>query len=128
MADHSDSFVGLRDEVAYVCQQLERLRAALEAYGADGATPLERLIAALRAGENPSTSLERLHQALLAIGDAAGVHGGERSLNPIGAGPTGLEESVLLCPMGRCSRYSWPDGLDAPNCHISDQPLRTERL
>ncbi|MGW1761540.1 hypothetical protein [Streptomyces mirabilis] len=119
---------GPLDEVAYVCGQLERIRADLEMHSAQGAAPVERLLAVLRAGEDPTALLDALHEALLAAGDAAGIHGRARGLNPIGADPAVPGKWVLLCPSGQCSRYCWPDGPDAPRCRINDQPLRRERL
>ncbi|MFB7253715.1 hypothetical protein [Streptomyces nojiriensis] len=117
-----------RDEVAYVCGRLDRIRADLEAHGADGAAPLEDLAAALRAGTDPTARLDALHEALLAAGDAAGVGGGARGLDPIGTSAPVPDAWVLLCPTGQCSRYSWPDGPEAPRCSIGDEPLRRERL
>ncbi|WP_371675657.1 hypothetical protein [Streptomyces sp. NBC_01276] len=121
-----------RDEVAYVCEQLDRIRTDLETHAAEGAAPLESLAAALRAGTDPSARLDALHEALLAAGDAAGVRGRARGLDPIGTARPAPDAWVLLCPTGQCSRYSWPDAGDgpdeAPRCRIGDQALRRERL
>lgn len=120
-----------REDIAYVCDQLDRIRATLEAYGREGAAPLERLLAALREGGDPDLGppLEVLHEALLAAGDAAGVNGRDRGLTPLGINPPAPDEWVLLCPTGLCARHAWPDhGVETPRCRISERPLRTERL
>ncbi|MER7468419.1 hypothetical protein [Streptomyces sp. NPDC097981] len=117
-----------REGVAYVCDQLEQIRGALATTGAEGVTPLERLLAALRAGEDLTAPLDALHEALLAAGDAAGVHGRARGRDPIGVNPALPDEWVLLCPTRQCSRFGWPDGLEEPDCRISGRPLRRERL
>jgi hypothetical protein len=117
-----------KDEVAYVCRQLERIRAVLQAHGSGGAAPLERLVTALRAGEDHAAPRDVLHEALLAAGDAAGIRSQARDLNPIGVGPAMPEEWVLLCPTDQCSHYSWPSHSDVPRCRISDRPLRRRRL
>ncbi|MEU1409487.1 hypothetical protein ABZ471_45970 [Streptomyces sp. NPDC005728] len=118
----------LREGIAYVCDQLDRIRAALEAYGRDGGDPLDRLLAALQDGEGLAAPLSALHEALLAAGDAAGVRGTARGLNPIGVSSATPDEWVLLCPTGQCSRHAWPDSSGAAPCRISGRPLRKERL
>ncbi|MEE4418400.1 hypothetical protein [Streptomyces bugieae] len=117
-----------REDIAYVCDQLDRIRATLEAYGTDGAAPLERLLAALRAGGDLGPPLDVLHEALLAAGDAAGVNGRARGLTPLGITSPAPDEWVLLCPAGLCARHAWPDRGEPPRCRISDRPLRRERL
>jgi hypothetical protein len=117
-----------REDLAYVCDQLGSIRAALEAHSPEGAASLERLLAALRDGADLAAPLNVLHEALLAAGDAAGIHARARGLHAQGANAATPEEWVLLCPTGQCSRYAWPDGPDTPRCRISDQPLREERL
>ncbi|MBT2458045.1 hypothetical protein [Streptomyces sp. ISL-86] len=119
-----------REELAYVCDQVERIRANLEAaHGAGGgAAPLERLMAALLDRVDLTAPLAALHEALLAAGDAAGIQGRVRGLSPIGIDSAAPEAWVLLCPTGQCSRYSWPDGPGARPCRISGRALRRERL
>ncbi|MFK4068245.1 hypothetical protein [Streptomyces sp. NPDC029674] len=126
---HSGVDTRVREAIAHVCGRLERIRADLETYATGGAAPLERLLADLRAGEDPAPALDALHEALLAAGDAVGVHGGAaRGLTPLGADPALPDERVLLCPTRQCSRIAWPDGSDAPRCRVSGRPLRGERL
>ncbi|MEU9620813.1 MULTISPECIES: hypothetical protein [unclassified Streptomyces] len=125
---HHGGGLGSREEIAYVCDQLEHIGAALEMYGPAGRAPLEHLLAALRDGEDPAAPLDALHEALLAAGDAAGIHGRARGLNPQGVTPATPDEWVLLCPAHQCSRHTWPDGPAAPRCRISGLPLRRERL
>ncbi|MFF3215832.1 hypothetical protein ACFYYB_35095 [Streptomyces sp. NPDC002886] len=124
----SDLGAGTRAGVAYVCEQLERIRRDLRHHSARGTAPLDLLMAVLGAGEDPTAPLEAVHEALLAAGDARGVHGGQRGLNPIGAASAMPETWVLLCPTDSCSRYGWPDGPETHACAISGRPLRRERL
>lgn len=129
MTDQRGGYGGeRRDEIAYVCAEFQGLHAGLEAHSTEGAAPLERLLAALRAGADPTAPLEALHEALLAAGDAAGIHGQTRGLHPIGVGAATPDEWVLLCPTGQCSRHAWPDDPEAPHCRIGDLPLRREPL
>ncbi|GAA1530712.1 hypothetical protein GCM10009730_44970 [Streptomyces albidochromogenes] len=109
---------------------MERIRTDLDAYAAEGTAPLERLLAALRDGEDPAPALDALHEALLAAGDAVGVHGGggTRGMTPLGVDPATPDEWVLICPTRQCSRHAWPDASEAPRCRVSGQPLRRERL
>ncbi|MET7761579.1 hypothetical protein [Streptomyces sp. NPDC005336] len=125
---HDVNGAGPREDVAYVCEQLEHIRTLLQTHSPAGTAPLERLVATLQAGEDPAMPLDAVHEALLAAGDAVGIHGRVRGLNPIGADPATPREWVLLCPTGQCSRYSWPDGPQAPSCPVSGQSLRTEPL
>jgi hypothetical protein len=130
VSDHYAGVSGteLREDVAYLCDQLGHIRATLEAHSREGTAPLERLLAALRDGADLSAPLDALHEALLAAGDAAGIHGRTRGLTPHGVNPAMPDEWVLLCPTDQCSRFKWPDGPEASRCRISDQPLRRERL
>lgn len=129
MIDRPDSRgVESRERVAYVCVQLDRIRAALEAHGCDGAAPLERVLAALGDGEETTAPLDALHEALLVAGDAAGINGRVRGLTPHGVDPGMPDEWVLLCPMQQCSRYAWPSGPELPRCTISGLPLYRERV
>jgi len=126
---HDTQDMPTRAEVAYVCDQLDQIRAVLQAYGPTGAAPLERLLAALRAGEELTAPLDALDAALLAAGDALGIGGRVRGLNPTGVDRAVPEEWVLLCPSGQCSRHALPDDRgEAPRCRISGRPLRGERL
>ncbi|MFC7304706.1 hypothetical protein ACFQVC_10810 [Streptomyces monticola] len=132
-----------REEVAYVCDQLDYIRTTLERYGSEGPEPLERALGALRTGAPAGERLRALHEALLAAGDAAGLHGQARGPNLSGFDAPVPGTWVLLCPTGRCARYAWPDGqgspgapapasssaaVSAPPCRISGEPLRRERL
>ncbi|MFB6877889.1 hypothetical protein [Streptomyces sp. NPDC056323] len=118
-----------REEVAYICNQLNYIRTTLETYGAEGAAPLERILAALRHAEGlPSAHLEALHEALLAAGDAVGIHGHLRGLTLNGFDTPEPDAWVLLCPTGQCARYALPDRPDTPPCRINHRPLRKERL
>ncbi|MGW6404482.1 hypothetical protein [Streptomyces sp. NPDC055134] len=129
MDDRHDARTGgTGDDIAYVCTQLDRMREDLRAYGRQGAEPLERVVAAVRAGQDPTASLDALHEALLFAGDAAGVRGQGRGLFPIGVSAQRPDDWVLLCPTGQCARHAWPDAQEPAGCRITGQPLRRERL
>lgn len=119
---------GFREAVAYVCDELAHIRETLEARTSEGVAPLERVLAALRAGEALAAPLDALHEALLTAGDASGIYGHPRGLIPRGVSPAMPDEWVLLCPRNQCSRHAWADGPEAPRCRITGQPLRRERL
>jgi hypothetical protein len=93
-----------------------------------GTATLERVFAALAAGDDPITPLTELHEALLVAGDASGVDGRTRGRDPMGIGLGPPAEYVLLCPIHQCYRHAWPDSPEVPRCRISGQPMRRERL
>ncbi|MFI2614711.1 hypothetical protein [Streptomyces sp. NPDC018584] len=96
---HSGVDTRVREAIAHVCGRLERIRADLETYAAEGAAPLERLLADLRAGEDPAPALDALHEALLAAGDAVGVHGGAaRGMTPLGVDPRPARRAGAALP------------------------------
>ncbi|WP_143074845.1 hypothetical protein [Streptomyces mangrovisoli] len=130
MVDHQagSSATESREDIGYVCGQLDHIRSVLQAHGADGAAPLEHLLAVLDDGGDLTAPLSELHDALLVAGDAAGIRGQARGLHPIGIAPTTPDEWVLLCPTGRCSRHAWPDGSGPSHCQVSNLPLRREQL
>ena len=74
------------DALAGVCGQLDSLRALLP--DDDEGSPLEKLLEAVRAGQDPAGPLDALHTALLAAGDHLGVYGNTRSLRPMGSTAT----------------------------------------
>ncbi len=142
------STVRRANAVAYVCQNLELLRAQLLDGQLGDDEPLERVLAAVRSGGNVDGALEHLHLLLQADGDARGVHGlldGEGGSRGLGGGEppgghglyqvTGLSRGagpadiVYLCPAHRCTR-SWAPhpGVPLPRCAITGQPLRRDRL
>ncbi|WP_405829283.1 hypothetical protein [Streptomyces sp. NBC_00105] len=116
----NDAEMRVTDGLAYVCENLDGLRADLQRYGADGAAPLEALLEAIAAGQDPVGPLDALHAAVLASDDALGVYRHETR----GLKPPGLDEGPLelayLCPTGRCSGRRWPQPAGAQlRCHIS---------
>jgi hypothetical protein len=116
--------------IGYVCGHLADLRAQLEYVGAVGA--LEDLLAAVRAGtKDVSAELDRLHDAVLAAGDALGVYqGGSRTagLKPAGIAAGAPAEAMFLCPHRRCTRFRWPEEGSPPVCGIDGTPMVRERL
>lgn len=130
MVDHEARTSGAesREDIAYVCDQLDHIRSTLETHSAVGLTPLRHVLAALDDGEDLAEPLDALHDALLVAGDAVGIRSNVRGLHPIGVTPATPDEWVLLCPTGRCPRHAWPDGDETPRCRISDRPLRREQL
>lgn len=120
----------IADGIATVCGDLDELRRFLDEMGA--ASVLQRLLTQLDAGEDVAESLDAVHDALLAHGDAVGIYGsGSRGIGPR---PQDLAaprpaEAVFLCPQRRCSRLWWPDADEAvPSCALTGRRLRWERL
>lgn len=117
--------------VGYVCGHIADIRDHLEQLGDTG--PLDRLLAAARAGDELTGTLDDLHETLLAGGDVLGVYG--NAARSGGPRPTGIAdpvpaETVFLCPHRRCSRYRWPSpgGGAAPACDIDGTAMVPERL
>ncbi|MBE3012981.1 hypothetical protein IL992_27915 [Microbispora sp. NEAU-D428] len=114
--------------IGYVCGHLADIREHLEALGDTG--PLDRLLAAVRSGEEVAGPLDRLHGALVAGGDVLGVYGNAgRGLRALAVEPD-PGEFVYLCPQRRCARYRWPSPGSgaAPSCEIGGTPMTRERL
>jgi len=116
--------------IAYVCAHLADLTDQLTHLGDTG--PLDEVLARLRAGDDPDAALDRLHDTLLAAGDVLGVYGSSgRSWNVrvAGADTAAPAEALYVCPLRRCSRYSWAEpGGTGPSCTIGGAPMRRERL
>lgn len=127
MADGSDD--ELADAVSYVCGDAAGIREALE----PAAEPLDRLLEAVRVGGDVGAALSDLHVALQAAGDVLGVYGHNRSrasgLRLVGAVASRPREALLICPTGRCSRYSRPDPIaPIPTCAIDSLAMRQTLL
>jgi hypothetical protein len=123
----------LADAIAYVCENVARIRETLDRGPADGPARLDELLAALRAGTDPVDLLEAVHRALRRAQDAIGVFGRTRDAamtTLAGIHRNHPRESVLLCPrVGHpCARYAWPDRTDIPRCAVTDTPLRRATL
>ncbi len=115
--------------VGYVCEHVADIQQLLAELG--DTTPVERVLAAVRAGEDVAGPLDRLHKILQANGDALGVYGdhARSALRPAGLAPPAPFEIVLLCPHRRCTRYRWPDpDGGTPVCGIDGTPMARERL
>lgn len=117
--------------LAYVCKELASLRAVLPP---DKQSPLEQLLAAVRAGEDLAGPLEALHTALLAAGDPLGVWGHlgvweQRSVTIAGVNTQQPFEPIYLCPHGRCAgRSADKDTVFPLTCAITGKKLRQEQL
>lgn len=131
MSEETHQRVGrVADGLAYVCGSLDSLHAVLPG---DEQSPLRRLLAAVRADQDPAGPLEALHAALLAAGDPLGVWGHARSQSR--AVPmTGVDERrpfepIYLCPQGRCSGRRVDKTTTFPlTCAITGQELRRDQL
>ena len=141
----SDELTEVRAAVARVCAEEPQMRASLERGG--DASPLDRLIAAVREGAELSELLDELHTALQRCGDAVGVFGPARhgagfrewdlrhrdwGLRPVGLGAPSPVEVAFHCPRGTCSRDWQPDPSNPPStpptCPVYGEPLRWTRL
>lgn len=118
-----------RAALAYVCEQWDFLRAELPIDRIGEPPLLQRLLAAIREGSDLTGPLDALHEAVLASGDALGIYGSTRGVQPVGIEATATTEAVYLCPAGRCSRYTWPQSTDdQPRCQVTGKPLRRDSL
>jgi hypothetical protein len=114
--------------LAYLCEHLAEIRATLGDVGTDASTPLQRLLAALRAGrsEDIASALTAVHTALRVAGDAPGIFGHTRGLEALGVHSF---EIVYRCPLRVCNgRGEAEAAIDPPRCAVNGQPLRRERL
>lgn len=111
------------DAVAYVCEHLDELSAALSPRHR---TTLDALLRKLHADDDPAEELEQVHRALRTAGDARGVFGHVRSLTPPGLAVASRPIPVLLCPRAAlpCSRHAWPTSEKPDTCAVSGLPLR----
>jgi hypothetical protein len=115
--------------LANVCGQLDELRQLLNDDGSDEASPLSRLLAAVRAGKPGQVIaelLDDLNEAVQDAGDMAGVFGFDVSRGD-DAGLDALE-IVFRCPLARCAGRA--DADRQPFCALSPArlPLLRERL
>ncbi|MEV4313056.1 hypothetical protein [Actinocrispum sp. NPDC049592] len=114
--------------VGYVCEHVADIQELLAELG--DTSPVERVLAAVRAGEDVTEPLDRLHKILQANGDVLGVYGdpGRSALRPAGVARPAPVEVVFLCPHRRCTRYRWPGAGGTPVCGIDGTPMARERL
>lgn len=89
---------------------------------------MERLLAAVRSGNDITEPLDALHAALQSAGDALGVYGRRTrgvKLAGVGNGPLEIDYE---CPIARCAGRRWPDHVDASaHCAISGKKLNRKR-
>ncbi|MFI0723553.1 hypothetical protein [Streptomyces sp. NPDC021224] len=121
--------------LAVVCANLERIRDDLRD-GSAGEQPLDRVLDAARdEGADIAEPLAALHTALQQDGDSQGLNGypGARTSSSRSLQAAGLSsratEPVEVCPIGRCTRHSWPaESGPAPRCAIGGSAFRRGRL
>ncbi|AWW36384.1 MULTISPECIES: hypothetical protein [Streptomyces] len=116
------------DGLAVVCARADRIRADL-----GNSALVDGVLGAARAGQGVEEALAALHEAILATGDALGVHGQATLRDVPGVSVAGIArvptDAVHVCPTGSCSRYRWADEPGpVPVCEVSGRPLRRERL
>jgi hypothetical protein len=114
--------------IGYVCGNLTDIREHLAELG--DTRLLDRVLAAIRAGDDVVPLLDRLHDVLVAGGDVLGVYGNaSRTVRPL-AVESDPGEDVFLCPDRRCVRYRWPspDSDVPPACEVTGTPMVRERL
>ncbi|WP_411080947.1 hypothetical protein [Streptomyces sp. cmx-18-6] len=123
-----------RERMAIVCTNAADIRADLLGSEGDDAA-LERVLAAAREGQGVACALDALHATLQAGGDAQGVYGYAggggltRSPRAVGTGRDHSDDIVYLCPLNRCSRYSWlREETLVPSCVVKGQALVRDRL
>jgi hypothetical protein len=110
--------------LAYVCANLGDLRATLDE---DGASALERLLAALRSGTAITPLLDELHLAVQRAGDALGIYGEQdRGLEAVG---TERMEIVFRCPLEKCTGRPFDEVTEFPPlCSVNGAELIRDRL
>lgn len=122
--------------IGYVCRDPEQLRDVLS--GDERALVDQVLANALNGNlDTVRALLDRLHTALRQAGDPRGVYGqalrrmpsSVRGTAPLGNSMVRPAETIYLCPIGRCSRFWFPDDrspADVPNCSASGVPLTAD--
>ncbi|MFG1798343.1 hypothetical protein [Nocardia sp. NPDC049149] len=114
--------------MAYVCRALDEIRSTLGDDGTDPSTPLQRLLAAVHNGDEPTMAvcLDEVHNALQAAADALGIYGNVRNFQVLGV--QGLEV-VYRCPIKRChGRTSAEVDSEPPLCSVNGQELNRDLL
>ncbi|MFE3152822.1 hypothetical protein ACFXJ6_40320 [Streptomyces sp. NPDC059218] len=122
--------------LAAVCEQLDDIRRDLRSGPGGDDGPVERVLAAARAGADVADALDGLHAVLQAGGDPWGLDGyaddgpGLRGIWPEGITRPSPGEHVYLCPADRCTRFWWPRRATepVPECRMSGATLRRKRL
>jgi hypothetical protein len=122
--------------IGYVCGDPEQLRDVLPG---DERALVDQVLANALNGplETAKELLDRLHVALRRAGDPRGVYGQVlrkipwfgRGTAPLGSSTARPAETIYLCPIGRCTRFWFPDGrsrADVPNCSASGVPLAAD--
>ncbi|MFE0135761.1 hypothetical protein ACFWY6_29940 [Streptomyces sp. NPDC059037] len=107
---------------------MDEIHGTLGAGGSEASAPLQRLLAAVRAGQDVTDLLDAVHAAVQAAGDALGVYGqaGHRGLDAVGVESL---EIVYRCPLRVCSGWDESDAPQfPPRCSISGQELPREYL
>jgi hypothetical protein len=127
--------------LGYLCGHLQQINEELQetSPGVADLPLLHDLRQAVAMGQPYGSALAAIHNALLDAGDALGLYGrchpDTRGLVRDGF-DTGLETSVpprlhdkvYLCPTRQCSRYTWPQPGSAPQCAMTNQPMREDYL
>ncbi|MFH8443495.1 hypothetical protein ACH4D3_19985 [Streptomyces sp. NPDC018026] len=124
------------ERLAAVCRHLEEIRRDLRSVTAGDDSPVERVLAAVRDGDDVADALDGLHAVLQVGGDPWGLDGyaddgsGLRGMRPEGIRRPSPGEHVYLCPGGRCTRSWWPRRATepVPECRMSGVALRRKRL
>ena len=114
------------DGIAYVCDNLADIRRRLERDG--DSLVLDRLLTALRSGEDPAGPVDDLNTALQAAGDALGVYGKyagrcRAGNKPARDRPAAPGRGGVPVPGRLCSRYWLPD----PSAAVPIARLRASR-
>jgi hypothetical protein len=119
--------------LSYVCRNLADI---CEVLSLDGSVPagrvplvVRRVADAARTGADLREPLDRLHRALLDVGDPRGVWGAARALMPAGVDNGVPFEPVYACPHGHCSGHSAGTAATISFiCALTRQPLRRDML
>ena len=115
--------------LAYVCTNIAELRDTLHDDGADPASILNRLLAAVRDGTAVTQLLDQVHRAAQQAGDELGIYGEyEQNRGPEAVG-TERMEIVFLCPLKKCMGRSFDEVKQfPPRCSVDGVELVRHRL
>ena len=133
-ASDSESAARVAAGVGYVCAHLDELRGTLGDDGTDSATPLGRLLAALRVTSEPAdrenvpSLLDAVDKAVRRAGDVLGAYGPADRYGGDAVGVASVE-IVYRCPLRQCLGQSAADVTSFPPlCQVSGRELARERL
>jgi hypothetical protein len=129
-ASRDEALGKIREGIAYICENLARVRRALAGVDADDERQLLGLLRErVLDGGDPQDILDAIHATLLAAGDARGIYARTRGeLALPGMAVNRPVEIAYLCPVMRCLRVVPGPLVISPKCNLTDNPLHQGRI